>query len=604
MPCEPGLLESYAKNIAALVESFTEKDTVGKRSLVQLLTSDAPAFCAAGIRVLANAKVSEGARFLMFLLSKGKLLTAGLLDEGTCSLKDALAAAKAIDEMGSRLQPALEMALSRALQSHATQESTMQVMRILELLGAIPAQNSWPSFQSELMVHPDKAVRSKAALLIGRGLRNRAWINRRMMDKDARVQANAVEALWTMDAAEARPVFTAALKSQNNRMVANAALGLYRLSDLKAVAALLDLARHSDPLFRASGLWAIAETQDPRFIPFLMEQFKTSQGKLKLAVTRALSRIRRRERASAEKGTMQIRVSTASVKADAGRHLEFALSRSDGEEITGMKPTEFVLWEGATLIENYEVKLPNNPAALVIGIVGPRLLSESDPYRNAILDSLKRCLALKRPDDWWRIDRYAIEAVATDPDAPVEKSSLPYDDALITQELKARKGFMADVVQLEKAISLPVPRERVTPDVLKAIRRQIDAMDKSSGKRHLFVLVHESAVDALDDPENLKPLRQLIATEGITLRGICPAFAEKCESFRDLCLCTPGGSFHSGSVDQLADEFEQTYRHLLNRYEIDYSLPAKAEPAQVILQVCSECGVGRTEFALASQKQK
>src|SRR5579864_2326653 len=249
MPCEPSLLESYAKDISSLVESFSEKDPAGKQSLVQLLTSDARAFCAAGIHVLANAKASPGARFLMYLLTKEKLLTAGLLDEGTCSLKDAVAAAKTVDEMGSRLQPALELSLSRVLQIRSTQESAGYVMRILDLLGALPTQNSWPSFQSELMAHPDKAVRSKAALLIGRGIKNSAWISRRMMDKDARVQANALEALWTMDAAEARPVFTAALRSHNNRVVANAALGLYRLSDLKSIRALLDMAVHSDPLF-------------------------------------------------------------------------------------------------------------------------------------------------------------------------------------------------------------------------------------------------------------------------------------------------------------------------------------------------------------------
>ena len=58
---------------------------------------------------------------------------------------------------------------------------------------------------------------------------------------------------------------------------------------------------------------------------------------------------------------------------------------------------------------------------------------------------------------------------------------------------------------------------------------------------------------------------------------------------------------HASSVDKLADELEETYRHLLNRYEIDYSLPAKAEADQVTLQVCSEYGVGRAEFALAPQ---
>jgi hypothetical protein len=236
----------------------------------------------------------------------------------------------------------------------------------------------------------------------------------------------------------------------------------------------------------------------------------------------------------------------------------------------------------------------------VIGSVAPRFPSYADPYGRAVGEGLKRCLSLKRPDDWWRIDRYAIEALATDPNAPVGKSSLPYDDALITQELKTRKGFMTDPRHLEKAISMPVPRERATSDVLQAIRRQIDAMDKSSGKRHLFVFVHESAVEALDDPENLKPLRQLMAAEGITLHGICPFFPEKCEGFRDLCIST-SGAFHTNSVNSLADELELTYRHLLNRYEIDYWLPAKVEAAQVTLQVCCGSGFGRTEFSLTPQ---
>ena len=279
VPCEPGLLESYAKDIAALVERFSEKDSSGKQSLVQLLTSDAQAFCAASIKVLASVQDSAGARFLMYLLTKEKLLTAGLLDPGTCSLKDAVSAARSIDGMGSRLQPALEMALSRALQGHATPERSTHVLRILELLGTITTQNCWPSFQSELMAHPDARVRSKAALLIGKSTKNTAWIGRSLMDKDARVQANAVEALWSLDAGEARPFLSTALRSRNHRVSANAALGLYRLSDVKVVRPLLDMVRHSDPLFQASGLWVIAETEDPRFIPFLMERFKTSQGK-------------------------------------------------------------------------------------------------------------------------------------------------------------------------------------------------------------------------------------------------------------------------------------------------------------------------------------
>jgi hypothetical protein len=285
------------------------------------------------------------------------------------------------------------------------------------------------------------------------------------------------------------------------------------------------------------------------------------------------------------------------VKPDGSRVLELPLSRPAGDEITALKPTEFALWEGGKLVENYEIKLPNNPAALVIGMIAARFLSNADPYGNAVEAGLKRCLALKRPDDRWRIDRYATEAVAKNPDAPKEKSALPYDDALITQELKARKGFITEAGQLEKAITLAVPRDRATEDVLEAIRRQIEAMDKSSGKRHLFVFVHATSVDALDDPEYLKPLKQLIAKESVCLHGICPDSPEKCTGFRDVCLFTPYGTFHGGSVDKLADEFEETYKHLLNRYEIKYSVTGKPEPAPVILQVCCEYGVGRTEFS-------
>lgn len=284
---------------------------------------------------------------------------------------------------------------------------------------------------------------------------------------------------------------------------------------------------------------------------------------------------------------------------DGGRRVEFGLSLPSGDEISSLKPTEFALWEGGLLIQDYDVKLPNNPAAFVVGFLVPRFLSNSDPYGKAVEDSLKRGLSLKRPDDWWRVDRYATEAVARDPNAPVEKTTLPYDDVFITQELKTRKGFIAEPGTLEKAITAAVPRERAASDILEAIQRQIDAMDKSSGKRHLFVFVHTSSVEALDDPENLKHLKPLIDKEGITLHGICPESPDKCKDFRNLCLSTPAGTFHGSSVEQVAAEFEQTYRHLLNRYWISYTVPAKAEAAPAILQLCSEYGVGRVEFALA-----
>jgi HEAT repeat protein len=601
MPSEPTLLESYTQDIAGLVESFSEKDPAGKQSLIQLLTSDSQAFCSAAVRVLSNGKVSQGSRFLVFLLTKEKLLTSALLDPNASSIRDAAAAAKTIEELGTRLQPAFEVALSKALRPADSATGSTRTLRILELLENIGAQSCWPSFQSELMSHADKTVRSKAALLIGRNTRNTAWIGRRLLDRDGRVQANAVEALWNLSADVARPMLTTALRSSHNRVIANAALGLYRICDLKAVRVLLDMAQHTNPVFRLSALWAMGETEDQRFLHFLMEQFKSTQGKMKLAVTRALSRIRRHEKLIAEKGTVAIHLFDASIQQDGRRRLAFALSHPGTTGFPGMKPTEFAVWEGGHLIEEYEVKLPSNPAVQVVGIVAPRFLSTADPYGDAVTASLTRCLKVKRSDDLWRLDRYDTETAAPAPGVTVERSSFPYDDSLLTQELKVRQSFISAADLLDKAISMPVAREKSASDALQAIKRQLDAMDKSSGKRHLFVFAHETSMDLLDDPENIKVLKKLVETKSFALHGICAGSSERCAGFRDLCSSAPEGTFIESSVDKIADELEELYRHLLNRFEINYPPPAGADPAPVSLQISGQYGSGNAEISLAAR---
>src|SRR6202007_2258532 len=110
-----------------------------------------------------------------------------------------------------------------------------------------------------------------------------------------RVQASAVESLWGLEGAETKQYFLEALKSKNNRVFGNAALGLYRLGDPTSIRVLLEATQHPEPLFQLSALWAIGQTQDPRFLPALTLRFKTAQGKLRLSLAGAISRIRQQE---------------------------------------------------------------------------------------------------------------------------------------------------------------------------------------------------------------------------------------------------------------------------------------------------------------------
>jgi len=188
------------------------------------------------------------------------------------------------------------MALNKALQGQASASNADRILRILNVLADTGNEICWDPFQIELMAYPDKVVRSKAALLIGQSSRNVARIAHRLSDRDPRVQSNAVEALWCLDAAVAKPHLLEALKSKHNRVFANAALGLYRLGDPDIIALLLEATQHADPLFRVSALWAIGQTQDPRFLQALAEQFKAAEGKPRLALAGAIARIRQREK--------------------------------------------------------------------------------------------------------------------------------------------------------------------------------------------------------------------------------------------------------------------------------------------------------------------
>ena len=176
MTKEKGSAESYAEDIAAIAASFEQNESAGRVSLAQLLVSDPSAFCAAGIVVLGRMKLSSGARHVAQLLAENKHSSAALLDPSICSVAEAVAAAKALPRDGKKLETAFEMALSKALRAPSCSEQSTYILRILNLLEAIAAQGWWTSFQVELMAYPDKLVRSKAALLIGRSLKNAAWL--------------------------------------------------------------------------------------------------------------------------------------------------------------------------------------------------------------------------------------------------------------------------------------------------------------------------------------------------------------------------------------------------------------------------------------------
>jgi hypothetical protein len=598
-------LRDVAAEIRLAIDSFAENDSKSKRVFNQLANSDPAIFFAAAIRVAAAAKTSAGLRYLIGTLAKDKRLSVGLLDSSLCTLEEALAVTRAASEAGVQLQATFEVALNKALQGQASAVKTDLIARILDILGVSSDASCWNSFQVELMAYPDKVIRAKAALLIGRSTRNVGWIARRLLDRDPRVQASAVEALWGLNSDETKPHFLAALKSSHNRVAANAALGLYLTGDVTAVRILREMLQHDQESFRLSALWAIGETRDQRFLPALTEYYKHSTGKLRLAAMGAMSRIRRRDNSAHQAGQIQVHVAHAAAQSDGVRRVMLALSSHPARDLSGIRPTDFAIWEAATLIEDYHVRFESPPALLIVGFVAPWAASGEEPYERSLREAWRQCIGMKRPDDMWRIDRYSIELhPSSDPKAQAE-CNFPYDDSLLTAELKASQGCIFDPELMSKVLALPAPRERIASDPLAALQRQADVFAKRGGKRHIFLFLHDMSGADLRENAALARLRTIAQESNVVFHGVAPDIAGKWPQLRDLCLAHPEGSFSETTLDGMADGLVHAYANLCNRIELTYSPPVSSEPnstglRNVKFKISSELGFGESEIELAS----
>jgi|GEM_PF-1620830 len=591
---EGDLTACFAQDIAAMLESFSEKDAAGKQSLQQMLSSDPAAFSRASLRVLSGPCSPAGARYVVHLLRKENLLIETLADPRV-NRDDAVGAAHLIPQVTAPIDADLEKALSSTLLQHNSLVLAARVLRLLEVLEAASPQPRFYLFQAELMAHADPAVRSRSALLIARSSKNTSLVGKLLLDDDPRVQANAVEALWSFDPEDARPLLTNAARSKTPRVAANAAVGLYRAGDLASFKLLFGMAGHEDTGRRTSAAWAMGETGDPRFLPFLTGWFARSTGAERLNILQSLGRIRRREKVLSQAGAIEIQPWDR--QADGRmRRLVLTLSSQTKADLTGLNPTDFALWDGNELVENYRVDVQPNPVLAITGFILPRFSSGSEPYHLTVRDAMERCLKYKRADDPWRLDRYLTEPRGEEPDAPLEKAALPFEDSLLGPLAKTQlRGFLALPEALRKVMETPGPKERAADDVVPAAERQAEAIVKFPGKRRMFLFLPAGGISRPD--RRVARLRDFVATERIALHGFVPQGSAGCEEYEALCKASEGGSFSALPVEMMASQVERIYAQTLNRFEISYTLPEGQSPGDAVVQVACVHGCGRAEFS-------
>lgn len=155
--------------------------------------------------------------------------------------------------------------------SHALDE-TGETAFLIRALGLLDEGADYSAFCLRLCTltwHPDPRIRSKAVLALCRIRPNPPVVARHMESKDARVRANAVEALWHSGSGPAVRLFREALSDSHHRVAVNGMLGLYYSNDEGYYGKALELTKRTEANFRVSLAWALGKMNDRRALEVL-----------------------------------------------------------------------------------------------------------------------------------------------------------------------------------------------------------------------------------------------------------------------------------------------------------------------------------------------
>ena len=216
------------------------------------------------IRYLGNYALDEAGQRITFWLTNVPKYTELLMDPAVMTESEAKHAAKIMHGFDRHFS-------SRMVESFQDGLSVEALMRLISILQAIGDGGPIIPRLLALTNHPDERLRSKAVKALCELRPNYGLVKRQLESEDARVRANAVEALWHVPSEDVRDIFRIARNDPNHRVAVNALLGLYYQTDAAALDDLLRMAAHSSRDFRAAAMWAVTLLKDQKSIPGLQK---------------------------------------------------------------------------------------------------------------------------------------------------------------------------------------------------------------------------------------------------------------------------------------------------------------------------------------------
>lgn len=189
----------------------------------------------------------------------------------------------------------LDVKLARLMPGRGSDDCHLEtsfILRILDVLDEISPGPRLLMIIGHLTGYAEQRVASKAALLVGRRLQSREWVERHLSSPDPRIRANVVEALWGVNSALAARTLRKCLQDENNRVQGNVIIGLHMLGDQSVDWRIRQLTQDSRPAYRQTAAWVIGRVKDPEFTPLLEGLLTDPSEGVRQSAKKALERLR------------------------------------------------------------------------------------------------------------------------------------------------------------------------------------------------------------------------------------------------------------------------------------------------------------------------
>ena len=499
----------------------------------ELLEKKPRAFQDAVVRVLKSSSSSRGAQFVVSLLVASDYLMPTLCDPAL-SLEEAISLAQS----ALQADPMMDVNLAKKLADNVVLGGqTRNAARLLDILGKISTGNRITSSLMRLLRTTDPQLRSKAVLLIGRGSRSVKWVQNRLSESDPRTRANAVEALWDVDTAEARELLRKAGRDGNNRVAGNALFALYRMGDTWVFDELFKMAASESPMFRSSAAWAMGETGDPRFSETLGRLVGETNAIVRKRAFAALARIK--TAAKARQGREWRVAGRLLPGSGSTRQFRLEAGPTDGSAPPALVATQFILSVDGRLVVQYQVDTRAQAETLAVIFLFPRIAdSASPPWVQGALE----CLPWKRPSDLWCATFYMPMG---------ETSQAPPDSPPFTADRDAA------ATALQKA-----PSKMDCPGFWDAIRDSVQAASAPArGTRHLIAYSQSCAAE----PTDMAEIVSAAMSSNTSVQVISPTRNAPLE---ELCRRTKGSFLLASSEAESSKLVEEAHLTLLSRFMV------------------------------------